>query len=98
MHPVVIGLTLSAAALHAIWNALLRSGADRLWSVTVMSFATTVAAVPTALILPTPLPECWPYIAISALLQVVYSILLASAYRHRRAGPGYLAIDDFHFV
>jgi drug/metabolite transporter (DMT)-like permease len=89
MHPLVIGLTLSAAALHAIWNALLRSGADRLWSVTVMSFATTVAAVPTALILPTPLPECWPYIAISALLQVVYSILLASAYRHGELGQVY---------
>lgn len=89
MHPVVIGLTLSAAALHAIWNALLRSGADRLWSVTVMSFATTVAAVPAALILPTPLPDCWPYIAISALLQVGYSILLASAYRHGELGQVY---------
>jgi drug/metabolite transporter (DMT)-like permease len=89
MHPVVIGLTLSAAALHAIWNALLRSGADRLWSVTVMSFATTVAAVPAALILPTPLRDCWPYIAISALLQVGYSILLASAYRRGELGQVY---------
>jgi len=31
--------------LHATWNAALRSGVDRLWFITVMSFATTVAAV-----------------------------------------------------
>ena len=82
MHPLVIGLTLSAALFHSIWNALLRSGADRLWSVTVMSFATTAAAIPVAFVLPTPLPGCWPYIAISAVLQVAYGILLAHAYRH----------------
>ena len=82
MHPVVIGLTLSAAVLHAIWNALLRSGGDRLWSVTVMSFVTTAAAIPAALLLPAPLPDCWSYIAISAVLQVAYGIFLAYAYRH----------------
>jgi drug/metabolite transporter (DMT)-like permease len=82
MHPVVIGLTLSAAVFHAIWNALLRSGGDRLWSVTVMSFVTTAAAVPAALLLPAPLPACWSYLAISAVLQVAYGIFLAYAYRH----------------
>ena len=82
MHPAVIGLTLSAAALHAIWNALLRSGGDRLWSVTVMSFVTTAVAIPAALLLPAPLPGCWSYIAISAVLQVAYGIFLAYAYRH----------------
>jgi drug/metabolite transporter (DMT)-like permease len=82
MHPAVIGLTLAAAVLHAIWNALLRSGGDRLWSVTVMSFATTAAAIPAALLLPAPLPGCWSYLAISAVLQVVYGIFLAYAYRH----------------
>jgi drug/metabolite transporter (DMT)-like permease len=82
MHPAVIGLTLAAAVLHAIWNALLRSGGDRLWSVTVMSFATTAAAIPAALLLPAPLPGCWSYLAISAVLQVAYGIFLAYAYRH----------------
>lgn len=82
MHPVVIGLTLSAAVFHAIWNALLRSGGDRLWSVTVMSFVTTAAAIPAALLLPAPLSGCWSYIAISAVLQVAYAIFLAYAYRH----------------
>jgi uncharacterized membrane protein len=77
----VISLTLFAAVLHAGWNALLRSGADRLWFITIMSFATTVAAIPCALLLPLPLTKSWTYLGISAVLQVGYSIFLASAYR-----------------
>ena len=82
MHKAVLALTLSAAALHAIWNALLRSGEDRLWSVTVMSFATSAAAAIAACLLPIPDLSSWSYIALSAVLQVGYSILLAYAYRH----------------
>ncbi|TIU16195.1 MAG: EamA family transporter, partial [Mesorhizobium sp.] len=39
MSATVIGLALLAAILHASWNAFLRTGADRLWTVTVMSFS-----------------------------------------------------------
>jgi drug/metabolite transporter (DMT)-like permease len=92
MHSAVVGLTLSAAVLHALWNALLRSGGDRLWSVTVMSFATTAVAIPAALLLPAPLSACWPYIAISAVLQVGYAIFLAYAYLHGELGQVYPVI------
>jgi hypothetical protein len=51
MQTAVLALTLSAAALHAIWNALLRSGEDRLWSVTAMSFATTAIPLHEATVL-----------------------------------------------
>ena len=81
MSPTAIALTLLAAMLHATWNALLRSSRDRLWSVTIMSFATTLAAVPLALLLPAPLTQSWTYLAFSAVLQVAYIILLAHAYR-----------------
>ena len=89
MSPTVIGLTLFAAMLHATWNAALRSGVDRLWFITVMSFATTVAAIPFALLLPLPLPKSWMYVGISAVLQVVYSIFLAHAYRYGELGQVY---------
>ena len=89
MSPTVIGLTLFAAVLHATWNAALRSGVDRLWFITVMSFATTVAAVPFVLLLPLPLPKSWMYVGISAVLQVVYSIFLARAYRYGELGQVY---------
>jgi DNA-binding transcriptional LysR family regulator len=45
MTPAVIGLVLCAALLHATWNAMLRSRADQLWSVTVMSFSDSTAMV-----------------------------------------------------
>ncbi|HTD10583.1 MAG TPA: DMT family transporter [Steroidobacteraceae bacterium] len=81
MRPTAIALTLLAAMLHATWNAVLRSSLDRLWSVTIMSFATTLAAVPFALLLPLPLTQSWTYLGFSAVLQVAYIILLAHAYR-----------------
>lgn len=89
MSPVVIGLALFAAVLHATWNAALRSGADRLQFVTVMSFATTLLAIPLALLLPLPAAGSWGYLAVSAVLQVVYIIFLAEAYRHGELGHVY---------
>jgi drug/metabolite transporter (DMT)-like permease len=78
--PLVIVLPLCAAVLHATWNAALRSSADRLWFVTVMSFSSTLAAIPLVITLPPPLKESWGYLGVSALLQVIYSFLLAYAY------------------
>lgn len=89
MTPVVIALVLFAAVLHATWNAVLRGSADRLWAVTIMSYATTLAAAPFAACLPIPQAACWPYIAASAALQVGYSIFLAFAYRHGDLGQVY---------
>jgi drug/metabolite transporter (DMT)-like permease len=89
MSPTIAALALVAAVLHATWNAALRSGADRLQFVTVMSFATTVAALPFAVFLPLPAPASWPYLAVSAVLQVVYIIFLAEAYRYGELGQVY---------
>jgi len=74
MTPAVIGLVLCAALLHATWNAMLRSRADQLWSVTVMSFAATAVAIPAALLLPLPARVSWPYLGLSAVLQLGYSL------------------------
>jgi drug/metabolite transporter (DMT)-like permease len=79
--PVIVGLVLAAAFCHASWNALLRGRTDRLWSMTVMSFVTTAAAIPAILLLPLPAQASWPYIAVSAALQTGYSLVLVRAYR-----------------
>lgn len=89
MKPIVIGLALFAAALHATWNALLRSGSDRLWAMTVMSYATTVAALPVVLLLPLPDRSAWPYLIASSLLQIGYSLFLTFAYRVGDLGQVY---------
>lgn len=80
LSPLVIVLPLCAAVLHATWNAALRSSADRLWFVTVMSFSSSLAAIPLAVMLPLPLKESWAYLGVSALLQVIYAFLLAYVY------------------
>jgi drug/metabolite transporter (DMT)-like permease len=82
MSAPVIALALFAAILHATWNAVLRTGADRLWTVTVMSFAMTIIAIPFAFFLPLPAPAAWPYLLVSSCLQVGYSVFLVAAYRH----------------
>ncbi|MDB5443556.1 MAG: multidrug transporter permease [Phenylobacterium sp.] len=82
MSPLIIALVLGSAVLHAVWNALLRSGADRLWSMTVMCALCAVFAVPVALTAPLPAPASWPYIAGSAGLQIFYALFLVRAYRH----------------
>jgi len=87
--PAAIALALSAAVLHASWNAVLRTGTDRLWTVTVMSFAMTAIAVPVALALPFPPSTAWPYLILSSGLQVGYSIFLVAAYRHGELGQVY---------
>src|SRR5262249_22825204 len=89
MTPAIVALILCAAILHASWNALLRGSADRLWSITVMSFTMTAAGIPMAFLLPLPGPASWPYLCLSAALQVAYSISLIRAYRHAELGQVY---------
>lgn len=89
MSAVVIGLALFAAILHATWNAFLRSGGDRLRTVTVMSFASTAVALPFLFVYPLPTSGAWPYILLSAGLQVGYSVFLVAAYRNGELGQVY---------
>ncbi|WP_337268825.1 DMT family transporter [Oryzifoliimicrobium ureilyticus] len=89
MSPVVIALALFAAILHASWNAFLHHGGDRLWTVTVMSFASTVAAIPLMLLHPLPPGDAWIYIVLSAALQTAYSVFLVAAYRFGELGQVY---------
>ena len=87
-----IGLTafvLVAALLHASWNALLRGGADRLWSMTVMCVATALVCASAIPFLVLPLAPSWPYIAASGLLHVVYNLFLVRTYRSGDLGLTY---------
>ncbi|NTF59626.1 EamA family transporter [Agrobacterium rhizogenes] len=89
MSAVVIGLAMFAAILHATWNAFLRTGADRLWTVTVMSFSSTIIAAPFLFYYPMPASSAWVYIVLSAFLQVGYSVFLVAAYKYGELGQVY---------
>lgn len=74
-------LVLFAALLHAGWNALLRGGADRLWSMTVMCVAIAIVCAVAAMFIVAPAPQSWGYALLSALLHVGYNLFLVRSYR-----------------
>ncbi len=82
MTPIIVALILGAALMHASWNALLRGGADRLWSMTVMCAVSTLTALPFLAFLPPPARASWGLIALSSSLQIAYCWFLVRAYEH----------------
>ena len=81
MSALVTALVLCAALLHASWNAILRGGSDRYWSIVVICATSVVAALPLVFVLPPPAPACWPFLAGSVILQDVACLLLVRGYR-----------------
>lgn len=77
----VFAAILAAALVHAGWNVLVKSAADKLaMTISVAIGAGLVAAVVLPF-LPLPALESWPFIGVSVLLQSVYYLLIARAYR-----------------
>src|ERR1700744_621889 len=82
-------IVLLAAVLHASWNALLRAGSDRLWSMTVMCVAIAMACAGLAPFVPAPARASWGYALLSALLHVGYNLFLVRTYRSGDLGQTY---------
>lgn len=87
--PLVIALVLGSALLHATWNVLLRSGADRLWAITVMSLVSGAVAAVAVFLVPVPAPASWAFAALSGALQVGYCVFLVWAYEKGDLGQVY---------
>ncbi|WLG94083.1 EamA family transporter [Pseudomonas sp. FP198] len=85
----IISLVLFAALLHAGWNALLRRGADRLWSMTIMCIAIAVTCVVAAAFMVPPAAASWGYAVLSAVLHVGYNLFLVRSYRVGDLGQVY---------
>ncbi|WP_158745318.1 EamA family transporter [Acidisphaera sp. L21] len=89
MTSYVLGLVMCAAILHAGWNAVLRGGGDRLWSMTLMMVAITVVTAFALPFLPWPNAASWPYIIASAVIHVGYNLSLVRTYRSGDLGQSY---------
>ena len=86
---IALVIILLAAVLHASWNALLRAGADRLWSMTVMCMAIALACAGLALVVTVPARTSWACAIASALLHVGYNLFLVRTYRSGDLGQTY---------
>jgi drug/metabolite transporter (DMT)-like permease len=72
---------LGAALLHAAWNALVKSAADKHLDTVAVSAGAGVVAFLLIPWLGAPARESWPWLAGSAAVHVLYFLFLAGAYR-----------------
>jgi drug/metabolite transporter (DMT)-like permease len=77
----VLAAVLGAAALNALWNSLVKSASDKFLSSAVVALWCGVAAIVAALVLPRPASVAFPFIVASAIIHIVYFMLVGQLYR-----------------
>ncbi len=77
----VLAAVLGAAALHALWNSLVKSASDKFLSSAVVAIWCGAIAFMAALVLPRPAGAAMPFIIASAVIHIVYFLLVGRLYR-----------------
>lgn len=81
LDPVVIGLLLAAALMHATWNALLKSDTgDRLATFGIIMLTGSLVSLPFVFFLPFPPKQAWLWLAGSVAIHNFYYYFLLKAY------------------
>src|SRR3984957_10404950 len=89
MSLTVFAIVLFAAVLHAVWNAIVKGGSDKLLMTILV---TTSSGGVAALILPflaPPAPASWPFLLASMVFQIIYFALIARVYRAAEMSQAY---------
>ncbi len=76
-----LAIVLAAALLHAFWNLVIARAPDTLAATAVALTVGVVVGTPLAIARWNVQPAAWPYIALSAVIEVLYFWLLTTAYR-----------------
>ena len=82
MSSSVIAIILSAAMLHAIWNAIVKTATDRTVTLGLVALGQAIAGAIMILVLPIPSLESFPYILVSTFIHFGYFYMLGKAYQH----------------
>lgn len=85
----VLGAVLFGALLHAGWNALVKSSADKALDMAVIHLIGSLLAVPLVALVGWPRPQAWPFIAASVVIHIGYYIATTRAYHHGDLGLTY---------
>ncbi|RVT85327.1 hypothetical protein DXV76_06055 [Rhodobacteraceae bacterium CCMM004] len=80
MSTTVFFAVIGAAVLHAVWNALLKSGADKLLAMTAVVLGHVPFALAALAVSPLPDAAALPYILAGVGLHVGYQLFLLQAY------------------
>ena len=81
MTTALIFLLLGSALLHAVWNAIIKGGSNKLFETTMKAGSGAMFGLMVLVWLPLPEPASWPYLAGSVTCHLFYYLLLAYAYR-----------------
>jgi phosphonate utilization associated putative membrane protein len=80
---------LIGALLHASWNALVKSSADKEMDTALIHLIGSVMAIPVVFWVGWPPQSAWPYLLASITIHVGYYVALTGAYRHGELGLTY---------
>ena len=80
---------LGAALLHALWNSVVKSAGDKFMGSARVALWTGVAAVLVAVVTPAPLAASLPCVIASALIHIVYFLLVGRLYRNADLSVAY---------
>ena len=92
--PIVLAV-LCGAALHAGWNALVKSAGDKTVDTALLHFLGAIVALPFMLVMGLPQAASWPFIGASLVIHIGYYIALAGAYEHGELGMTYPIMRGF---
>jgi drug/metabolite transporter (DMT)-like permease len=81
MSAFALSLVLSAAVLHATWNALVKAASDRALTIAAVASMHGLGGLILIMLSDSPAMASWPSIAASTLIHYAYYILLFQAYR-----------------
>jgi len=82
MDLIVFLAVLAGAAMHAGWNALVKTGLDRTTSIFLLALIQGAISLALLPLFAMPSALSWPWIAVSAFLHSGYKIFLIRAYQH----------------
>ena len=85
----VTAAVLFGALLHASWNALIKSAADKSLDTALIHVMGGAVALPLVLLAGMPPQASLPYLAASIIIHIGYYIALAGAYKHGDLGLTY---------
>lgn len=77
---VIYFLVVSSAVLHSLWNALIKKQGDTLLNASSVVMGAFLIATISLPFLKFPAPASWPFIVVSAVIQIAYILLLARIY------------------
>lgn len=89
MTPAVTAAVLLAAVTHACWNALAHRITDKLVGFTLIAGGGMLIGLVAVPFLPVPAAGAWPYLVASALIHIVYYVLLMRSFRLGDFGQAY---------